>query len=394
MSEKGNSSSIRFLSQDDLIKTETRDYTLRLYAEAMTIAAGKEAISLTFQNPSADLALEASPEEVRYTDVYPDTDLRVYDKGDGNGGYDFELAPGADPSKIRMKLDEGSISEINEKGELVIRKGDEEIRHTAPQSFQLIDGEALAVESRFALAEDYVGFELGEYDPAYALTIDPKVYRSMKTSNGAACICSSESFYFFSGTSASFDLTGGVLQGTGAFSTILHKTNSNGFGLLASTNGTAFWALANNGGPSYDIWGTTLFDNDTLVGPLLNGNSTVPFSVFAFATADGNTFYFLNDDGSGSPELLSGTLNASNAFSTTSLSANSNAPANVVDMGTADGSTFYFLVDDGSGTLASYSATLSGGSFSAVTLLNANSGIATNTRTMVAVNNSLELTSH
>ncbi|MEZ4684819.1 MAG: hypothetical protein R3B47_01725 [Bacteroidia bacterium] len=154
---------------------------MELSANAMTIEAGPASMNMAFKGASTDAKMSASEKEARFENLYPGTSLRLYDKGDGNAGYDFELEAGAEPSTICMELEEGANAWLNRDGELVIREANEEVRHTAPMSYQVIDGKRFEVESRFTLADGCVAFELGDYDPAYGLTIDPKVYRAYRS---------------------------------------------------------------------------------------------------------------------------------------------------------------------------------------------------------------------
>ena len=170
---------VEFLTQENAVKALALGYEMNLDAQSMTIATGNESVEMAFEGASADAKIIASEREARYEAVYPGTNLRLYDKGDGNAGYDFDLAPGADPSRICMKLDQYAMASINDEGELVLHLANEEIHHTAPVAYQDIDGERKTVESRFVLAEGCVGFEMGDYDPAYGVTIDPKVYKRM-----------------------------------------------------------------------------------------------------------------------------------------------------------------------------------------------------------------------
>ncbi len=126
--------------------------------------------------------LEENPstgrKELWYKNISTDTDVRFYDKGNSLMGYDVMLKAGADPRQIQFCLEGMEESFIAENGELVMRRGEEEIRHTPPYTYQEINGELVEVASRFQLEGDCLGFEVEEYNPAYGLTIDPSIYRA------------------------------------------------------------------------------------------------------------------------------------------------------------------------------------------------------------------------
>ena len=77
---------------------------------------------------------------VRQAGVYDGIDLEFY----GNQQrleYDFLVAPGADPSAIRLRFDGADRIEIDAAGDLLVHAaGGEPLRQQAPISYQVIDG--------------------------------------------------------------------------------------------------------------------------------------------------------------------------------------------------------------------------------------------------------------
>jgi hypothetical protein len=113
--------------------------------------------------------------KVRYSDVYPGIDV-VYYGNQRQLEYDFLLAPGSDSRKIRMEFGGVRHLSIAPDGDLILRSGDVEIRHRRPIAYQDIRGTRSPVEVSFVLrGARRAGFEVGAYDPAFPLVIDPKM---------------------------------------------------------------------------------------------------------------------------------------------------------------------------------------------------------------------------
>ena len=109
---------------------------------------------------------------VRYREVYPGVDLVYYGK-DRELEYDFELAPGADPALLRLRIDGAEAVERQEDGHLRIRTPHGEIVQLPPFAYQEADGGREEVSARFRVEGKDVTFELGAYDRSRALVIDP-----------------------------------------------------------------------------------------------------------------------------------------------------------------------------------------------------------------------------
>jgi Beta-propeller repeat len=106
-------------------------------------------------------------------DLYPGIDLEYY----GNGReleYDLTVAPSADPHGIRLRLDgtglEGKDVRINRHGDLVAG-----LIQKRPVAYQIdADGKRHSIRSSYRENTDgSYGFQLGVYDRARALIIDP-----------------------------------------------------------------------------------------------------------------------------------------------------------------------------------------------------------------------------
>ena len=106
---------------------------------------------------------------VRYPQLYPGIDLVCHGSA-GNFEYDFELQPGADPSRIRLSLGEGDTARLSVNGDLLISDGHREWRHHAPRVYQGTH----EIASRYSLSpHGEFGFAIGAYDHHQPLVIDP-----------------------------------------------------------------------------------------------------------------------------------------------------------------------------------------------------------------------------
>lgn len=110
---------------------------------------------------------------VRYPGVYPGVDL-VYYGSQGQLEYDFEVAPGADPSQIAFRLQGQESARLDDGGNLILASGGDQVKLNAPRIYQKFGDQQRPVAGRFVLRPDArVGFELAAYDRSRALVIDP-----------------------------------------------------------------------------------------------------------------------------------------------------------------------------------------------------------------------------
>lgn len=113
---------------------------------------------------------------LRRADLYPGIGIAYYGQG-GRLEYDFDLAPGADPSRIRMRFDGAEEVRLNDSGGLVLKTPSGDIVQQLPVVYQKrASGETVAVSAAYRLREDgTVGVKLGDYDRSRPLVIDPAV---------------------------------------------------------------------------------------------------------------------------------------------------------------------------------------------------------------------------
>ncbi len=119
----------------------------------------------------------ASYRRVSYEGIYPGINLTYY----GNQQqleYDFEVAPGANPSVIRLVCNGPDELKVDSQGGLVLRlKGGEILQHK-PLVYQEVDGRRRMVDSRFVIKGHEIGFEMAAYDKSRSLVIDPTLVYS------------------------------------------------------------------------------------------------------------------------------------------------------------------------------------------------------------------------
>ena len=126
--------------------------------------------------------------KVQYRDAYPGVDLTYYGS-QGQLEYDFAVSPGADPRSIRLRLRGADKRHVSPRGDLILSTRAGEVRLRKPEIYQTLPvsentklpnkGSKLAL-TRHPVSGHYVlrrhneiGFEVGAYDHARPLIIDP-----------------------------------------------------------------------------------------------------------------------------------------------------------------------------------------------------------------------------
>ena len=111
--------------------------------------------------------------DVRYQQLYPGTDLRFYARGPVME-YDFELAAGADVSRIRLRY-EGQQSLRVVDGALRIETSVGRVTEQKPVAYQMAGGKRVAVPCQYVLDKNNtLTFSLPKgYDHRRPLVIDP-----------------------------------------------------------------------------------------------------------------------------------------------------------------------------------------------------------------------------
>ncbi len=115
-------------------------------------------------------------DRLRRTGVYPGIDVVYYGRG-RQMEYDFEIAPGADPSQIRIRFDGADALHLNESGGIVLTAGDGEVIQHAPVVYQRTrHGRIVAVQAAYEIdPQGVVRLRLGKYNRGEALVVDPVI---------------------------------------------------------------------------------------------------------------------------------------------------------------------------------------------------------------------------
>ena len=201
---------------------------------------------------------------VRYRQLYPGVDVVYYVK-EGWLEYDLVLAPGADPRRIRMRVDGAEGLRIDGAGDLVIAAAGNELRQHVPVIYQEADGRRSAVASRYRLHGREVRFAVGSYDRSRPLVIDPALTWAtylLPTVTGATTSLA-QPFAMALDSTGNIYVAGTVLVSTGYNAMFVAKLNSTGttaayVTLIGGTDGDTFGdALALDATGNIFLAGTT-----------------------------------------------------------------------------------------------------------------------------------------
>ncbi|MBI3447500.1 MAG: SBBP repeat-containing protein [Acidobacteria bacterium] len=110
---------------------------------------------------------------VRAAGVYPGIDLVYY--GDQQRlEYDFVVAPGADPTRIHVRVD-GAATKLDAEGALVLTAGGREVRWRKPVIYQETAGARTEIPGGYVVKGRDVTFRVGRHDLEAPLVIDPAI---------------------------------------------------------------------------------------------------------------------------------------------------------------------------------------------------------------------------
>jgi hypothetical protein len=216
-----------------------------------------------------------------YEGVYPGIDLVFY----GNPReleYDFVLAPGSDPTSIRLAWDGAERLALDEAGNLLIDAGGNRVVQQAPRIWQEGRGGRERVAGGYLLSgADQVSFQVASYDRSRPLVIDPVLLYSTYlggagNDGGADVAVDGLGNAYVTGYTESADFpTSGAFQATaqGNRDAFVSKLSPSGNALLYSTylggsDDETGWGIDVDASGSAYVTGTTESSNFPTVGPI------------------------------------------------------------------------------------------------------------------------------
>ncbi len=126
-------------------------------------------------NPSQWHSNIAQYARISYREAYPGVRLAFYGV-QKQLEFDFIVAPGASPARIRLGVSGVNRIATDNAGNLILASSAGDVLLHKPVAYQQKDGARRPVDARFVLqAHNQVTFELGNYDHSRELVIDPSV---------------------------------------------------------------------------------------------------------------------------------------------------------------------------------------------------------------------------
>ncbi len=189
--------------------------------------------------------------KVRYRNVYPGIDLVFYGT-QRQLEHDFIVAPGAEPTSIRLAVTGAAQLALTPEGSLRLHLPGGEVQLQRPQIYQEVAGRRRPIAGGYVLlpvpdtpgATSQVGFTVAAYDPEIPLVIDPVLEYSTylggsySNSAGGLAVDSAGNIYVSGGTSSpDFPITAGAAQATlgGQRDAFIAKLNPTGTALVYAT---------------------------------------------------------------------------------------------------------------------------------------------------------------
>jgi hypothetical protein len=209
------------------------DYAFLFSPESSVLRVGSHAFRMRFRNANPAAPFEGQGRmngttqyltadfqaslpnypKLRRNGIYPGIDVVYY----GNASqleYDFEAAPGADPSLIRFRFEGLDSVRMSDTGDLLLALGTETIVQRAPVVYQVApDGKRITVKASYrASKEGWISFALGKYDPTLSLVIDPEIVYSKylfgtKLDTAIAVAHDNNGFLYIAGNTLSSDFS-------------------------------------------------------------------------------------------------------------------------------------------------------------------------------------------
>ncbi|HRH57976.1 MAG TPA: Ig-like domain-containing protein, partial [Chitinophagales bacterium] len=163
---KGHGWLMNFLNASPSMKIESRD----MHPEKFSYFSGND--------NSAFAGNTNNFQEIWYKNVYNNVDVRYYPSEQGTLEYDIVCKPGFDKNKIAIQFDGIDQMSLNDKGVLSLKTNVGDVTFPEPVVYQTINGKRVDVQASYVVTKNNVlSFDLGKYDEALPLIIDPIALR-------------------------------------------------------------------------------------------------------------------------------------------------------------------------------------------------------------------------
>ena len=195
-------------------------------------------------DPEAWIRDIPSWQEVRLDALYPGVDLVYHTDPAGRLEYDFRLAPGVGPERIRMRFDGAWAAQVDAEGNLVLSLAGQEVMQRRPVVWQQTPAGRRQVSATYVRRDaDTFGLALAATDPAQPTVIDPVLVWSTYLGGtddelGYALTVDAAGSVYVLGDTRSIDFpTRGALQpaSAGSFDAFVVKLTPAGDDLVYST---------------------------------------------------------------------------------------------------------------------------------------------------------------
>jgi hypothetical protein len=192
--------------------------------------------------------------QLAYHGLWPGVDMRFRGAG-GKLKYEFLLKPGAQADSVRLAYTGAQAISLGSGDSLLIHTPLGTLRDSKPRAWQEINGRKVTVESRYRLlgGDQAYGFELGRYDHARPLVIDPGLAYSTflggsSTDQGLSIAVDANGSAYVTGRadSAGFPTTAGAFDTT-------HNGSADAFVSKLSPDGSTLEYSTFLGGGSTDL---------------------------------------------------------------------------------------------------------------------------------------------
>jgi hypothetical protein len=245
---------------------------------------------------------------VQYQEVYPGISL-VYYGNQRQLEYDFQVAPGADPSQIRLRFAGAESLSVDDRGDLAVQAGGQVLLQHKPIVYQEAAGERREVAANFVVQGQEVGFALGDYDHSRPVVIDPVLSystylggRGVDAGVGIAVDAAGNAYVTGATNSPDFPTANALqprlhsVQGVDAFVT---KLTADGSALAYSTylggsGNDSGWAIGVDADGNAYVTGTTVSSDFPTMNPLQPhlGHPGAQNAFVAKLTADGSALVY------------------------------------------------------------------------------------------------------